>query len=162
MTELSASDWRPYLIAAVAAIAVAGLGAWATQLGPWYYNLKKPTWQPPDWVFGPAWTLIFGLIAISAGLAWEHSPDNIKRAWIVVLFALNGVLNILWSVFFFTLEKPGWALIEVIFLWLSIIVLMVFIAPISAVASWFLSPYLVWVTFAALLNLAIVRLNLTI
>ena len=159
MTLLQVADWRPYLIAAIIALAVAGLGAWATQLGPWYYNLKKPTWQPPDWVFGPAWTLIFALIAVSAALAWEHSPDNLKRIWVVALFAINGLLNILWSVLFFTLKHPNWALLEVIFLWLSIVALIALVMPISTLASWLLVPYLVWVAFAAYLNLSIVRLN---
>jgi tryptophan-rich sensory protein len=153
------SGWLPYLIAAGAAIVVAGLGAWATDLSPWYFRLKKPTWQPPDWVFGPAWTTIFALTAISAGLAWNQAPDSASRGWIIGLFAINGLLNILWSALFFSLKRPDWALIEVVLLWLSILALIVALAFISTVASWLLVPYLVWVTFAAYLNLTIFRLN---
>ncbi len=153
------AGWLPYLVSGTLSIIVAGIGAWATKLGAWYYNLKKPDWQPPDWVFGPAWTLIFGLIALSAGLSWEHSPDNAARSWTVILFAINGVLNVLWSILFFTFRRPDQALLEVTLLWLSIVVLIGFLAPISTLASWLMVPYLLWVTFAAVLNFAIVKLN---
>lgn len=156
---MAAGGWLPYLIAGAVATLVAGLGAWATRLGPWYEQLQKPTWQPPDWAFGPAWTLIFLLTAWSAGLAWKNAPDAAARTLVVALFAANGVLNILWSVLFFTLQRPDWALTEVIFLWLSIVTLIVAVAPLSALAGWLLAPYLLWVGFAAMLNLAIVRLN---
>jgi tryptophan-rich sensory protein len=156
---VESSGWLPYLIAAGVAVAVAGLGVWATDLSPWYFKLKKPPWQPPDWVFGPAWTTIFALAAISAGLAWNQALDGESRGWIVGLFAVNGLLNILWSVLFFSLRRPDWALVEVVPLWLSVLALIVALAPVSALASWLLVPYLVWVAFAAYLNLAIFRLN---
>lgn len=160
---MSESGWLPYLISAIAVIAVAGIGAWATDISTWYFNLKKPSWQPPDWLFGPAWTSIFALVAFSAGYAWNHSADvnadTDVRFWIVLLFAINGVVNILWSVLFFSLKRPRWAMIEVIFLWLSIVVLIVFLWPVSMLAALLLVPYLAWVTFAAILNRTIIQLN---
>jgi translocator protein len=151
--------WLPALAAGSAAIVVAMLGASMTELGPWYYSLRKPDFQPPDWAFGPAWTIIFALAAISAATAWKEAPDEPSREWIIGLFALNGVLNILWSALFFRLHRPDWALVEVAFLWLSILLPIVFFARFSKRASMILIPYLAWVTFAAVLNLEVVRLN---
>jgi translocator protein len=146
--------------AALAAISVGGLGALVTELGPWYYGLHKPSWQPPDWLFGPVWTLIFALAALSGFLALSHSPRHTRTsARILSLFAVNGVLNILWSALFFKLHRPDWALVEVGLLWLSIAALIVVTAPESRLASVLLVPYLVWVTFAAVLNYKIVELN---
>jgi tryptophan-rich sensory protein len=149
----------PILAGAAAAFAVAGVGALITELGPWYYGLRKPSWQPPDWLFGPAWTVIFSLIALAGILAWQRAPDAAARRRVIWFFGLNAALNILWSGLFFRLHRPDWALIEVAFLWLSIVVLIWIPASYSRGASWLLVPYLAWVTFAALLNLAVVRLN---
>lgn len=151
--------WKPVLVAALAAMAVAILGAAATDLSPWYYGLRKPSWQPPGWLFGPAWTLIYGLAALAGVLAWNAARDRARRQRILVLFGLNALLNVLWSVLFFRLQRPDWALAEVVLFWLSILVLMVALWPISQTAIWVLAPYLAWVAFAAALNLAVVRLN---
>jgi tryptophan-rich sensory protein len=151
--------WKPVAVAAIAATLVASLGGLATQLGPWYDGLTKPPWQPPDWLFGPAWTVIFALIAAAGVVAWSAAGDRAARGRVMWLFALNGFLNVLWSVLFFHLQRPDWALVEVIFLWLSILLLIAAVSAISRLAGWLLVPYLAWVTFASILNLAIVRLN---
>ena len=151
--------WKPVIAAALAAAAVASLGAWITDLGPWYQSLRQPAWKPPDALFGPAWTLIFGLAALAGISAWTHAPNRAGRLRVIWLFALNGLLNVLWSLLFFRLQRPDWALAEVGFLWLSIAALMLCFGPYSKAASWLLVPYIAWVTFAAILNLAIVRLN---
>jgi translocator protein len=145
--------------AALWGIAVAGIGAWLTELSPWYYALRKPSWQPPDWLFGPAWSVIFALASLSAFLAWRSAGTDRERVVIVALFAVNGLLNILWSPLFFKFRRPELALVEVPFLWLSILAPIVVLAPISVTSSLLLVPYLIWVSFAAVLNLAIVRLN---
>lgn len=151
--------WTPVAAAAAAAFAVAVLGALVTELGPWYYSLRQPAWKPPDWLFGPAWTLIFACAALAGIAAWRDAPDRRLRAQLVALFAINACLNILWSVLFFRMQRPDWALAEVVLLWLSIAALIVVVTPHSRSAGWLLVPYLAWVTFAALLNLAVVRLN---
>lgn len=150
---------RPVLTAAGSAVVVALLGGAATQIGPWYYGLNKPSWQPPDWLFAPVWTLIYGLTALAGVLAWNRLADREKRLRLLGLFALNALLNVLWSELFFGMRRPDWAMSEVIPFWLSILALVLVVFPISRTAGWALIPYLLWVLFAAVLNLAIVRLN---
>jgi tryptophan-rich sensory protein len=151
--------WKPVLIAAAVAIFIAGLGGTLTDTGPWYQDLRKPPWQPPDWLFAPAWTLIFALATVSAVHAWRNARNREQRESVVGLFALNGFLNVLWSTLFFALRRPDWALIEVVFLWFSILLPVVVFWRRAKPASLYLLPYLAWVAFAAILNLAVVRLN---
>ena len=148
-----------YLVAALCAIALAGAGGLLTEIGPWYRNLRKPSWQPPDWLFGPAWTVILGLAAWSGALAWDAATTPGERTLVATLFGANALFHLLWSPIFFKLKRPDWALGEVVLLWLSLVALIVGLAPISSFASWLIVPYLLWVTFAAWLNLAVVRLN---
>ncbi len=145
--------------AALWGILVAGGGAFLTDLTPWYRNLNKPSWQPPDWLFGPAWSVILTLASISAYLAWRDAPDRGSRILVLVLFAANAFFNLLWSPLFFKLRRPDWALYEVPFLWLSVLAPIILLAPINGTASLLLVPYLIWVSFASFLNLTIVRLN---
>ena len=152
-------SWKPVLIAALVAIFIAVLGGTLTDTGPWYQRLRKPSWQPPDWLFGPAWTLIFALSTASAVHAWRNAQNRAQRDWVIVLFALNGFLNVLWSTLFFALRRPDWALIEVALLWLSILLPIVAFWRFAKPASLYLLPYLVWVSLAAFLNLTVVRLN---
>ena len=157
---LAAADRRrAVLFAALAALAIAGLGALSTDLGPWYQQLKQPSWKPPDVLFGPAWTLIYALAAMAGVRAWEAAPSRSAREWILALFALNAFLNLLWSLLFFRVQRPDWALVEVGFLWASIGLLIVVLGRWSRPAAWLLLPYLAWVTFAARLNWAVVQLN---
>jgi translocator protein len=134
-------------------------GALLTTVGPWYRNLRKPSWNPPDWVFGPAWTMILGAAAWAGVSAWLNAPGFSDQALIIALYAANIILHMAWSPLFFTLRRPDWALMEVPFLWLSVLALMIGLAPYSSIASWLLLPYLLWVGFAAFLNYTIVRMN---
>jgi tryptophan-rich sensory protein len=149
----------PYGVAGGIGAIILGTGGLLTEIGPWYRSLKKPSWQPPDWLFGPAWTLIFGFAAWGAGLAWKLAPGHEWRAIMVALFLVNGALNIVWSLFFFKWRRPDWALIEVVPLWLSILVLIVYLGGVTTQGALLLVPYLAWVSFAAYLNRTIVRLN---
>lgn len=146
----------PWVVAAACVVVVLFLGGLATRLDAWYEGLRKPSWQPPGWLFAPVWTSIGALTAWAAVLGWEATAN---RPLLAGLFAVNGVLNVLWSVLFFQLRRPDWALAEVVPLWLSVLALIVALAPASSFAAWLLVPYLVWVAFAAFLNLVIVRLN---
>lgn len=147
------------IVAALLALTLAGAGGALTEIGPWYRNLKKPSWQPPDWAFGPAWTLILGMAAASGVLAWRNAHDPASHLRIALLFAANFCCHLIWSPLFFKLKRPDWALFEVVFLWLSILALVIGLARYSAAASWLNVPYLAWVTFAAFLNWTIVKLN---
>ena len=149
----------PVAVAALAAVFVAALGASATDVGPWYQALRKPSWQPPDWLFGPVWTLIYGLTALAGVKAWRAAADRHKRERILVLFAANALLNVLWSELFFGLHRPDWALWEAAPFLASIAVLIAAVRPLSRAAARLLVPYLAWVAFATVLNVAVVRLN---
>jgi tryptophan-rich sensory protein len=149
----------PILIAVMVTLVVLGVGGALTDVGPWYRDLRKPSWNPPNWLFGPAWTLILGLAAWAGVSAWLHAPDPGARALILALYGVNIVLHLAWSPLFFNLRRPDWALIEVPFLWLSILALILGLTPISPLCGYLLAPYLAWVSFAAVLNLVIVRLN---
>ncbi len=149
----------PTIVASASAIAVLGVGGALTRIRPWYASLRKPSWQPPGWLFAPAWSVIGGLTAWAGVVAWESLRSSRERSVLLALFALNGVLNICWSLLFFNRERPDWALWEVVLLWLSILALIVDTATRAPKAAWLLAPYLAWVSFAAFLNLIIVRLN---
>lgn len=151
--------WPEILVAAGAVLVAAIAGGLMTDVGPWYESLRFPRIRPPNWLFGPAWTLIFALIATSAVLAWDAAPDSSARMTLLVLFGLNLLLNVGWSPLFFKLRRPDWALIEIIPFWLSILALIVVIAPFSGRAALCLAPYLAWVTFAGWLNARVVQLN---
>ena len=169
MTAFASTRSRAIAIAAASALAVAGLGALTTDLGSWYAELREPAWKPPDLLFGPAWTLIFACTAAAGVVAWSRRrttgrghdalADRREREWMLVAFALNATLNLVWSLLFFRLHRPDWAFAEVIALWLSIVLLIVLVGRRSTAAGWLLAPYLAWVSFAALLNHAVVRLN---
>lgn len=159
MTGTNTARLRAVLTAALAAATVAVIGGTLTDLGPWYHGLAKPAWQPPGAAFGIIWTIIFALTAISGSLAWQKAPSPATREWILGLFALNGFLNIFWSLLFFRLRHPDWALFEVLALWTSVALLMAFTARLSWAACLMLAPYLCWVSVAGALNYEIVRLN---
>lgn len=149
---------RAVIVAALAALGVALLGGLATDLGDWYVQLKQPPWKPPDALFGPAWTLIFALTALAGVMAWRRAGARL-RSGLLIVFALNGFLNVLWSLLFFRLRRPDWAFAEVTFLWASILLMMVVCWRCSRRSALLLLPYLAWVAFAAMLNLEVVRLN---
>jgi translocator protein len=140
-------------------VLVALLGGVITQLGPWYEGLKKPSWQPPGPAFGIIWSAIYLLTASSAVLAWRTTSNGDDGRKLIALFGINCVLNLMWSFLFFQLQRPDWALYQVGVFWISILALIIFIWPRSKFASLLLLPYIVWVSIASFLNLAVVQLN---
>jgi translocator protein len=152
-------NWLPALIAAGGVIAMAMIGGWLTEIGPWYGSLKFPSWKPPNWAFGPIWTVILTLAAVAIVIAWRGAPDGTARLWLALLLLANGALNILWNYLFFTMRRPDLAFIEVIALWLSILAIILFVARFSTTAALLFAPYLIWVGIAAVLNRSIVQLN---
>jgi translocator protein len=146
-------------VAIVIALATIGLGRVFTDLGPWYFALKMPRWQPPGPAFGIIWSIIYTLATISGVMVWRSVHNRRDGAALLGVFGVNIALNLLWSYIFFIIKRPDWAVSMVWVFWLSILALMVFIWPKHKLASALLTPYLVWVAIASFLNLAVVQLN---
>jgi len=150
------------LLASLAVVlAAGGIGSLATTnaIPTWYRSLAKPSFNPPDWLFGPAWTLLYLLMAVAAFLIWKQGLNaaGVKLALGAFLFQL--VLNSLWSVFFFGMRSPLAGLVDIIVLWMAIVATIVLFFRVSSPAGILLLPYLAWVTFAAVLNAVIYCLN---
>ena len=156
--QADSSSKKPIYIAILLSLLVGGLGGAATEIGPWYFQLQKPSWQPPDWLFGPAWTTIYILTSIAGVKAWRRA-DEVQRRYFLGALLLNLVLNLLWSLIFFTSQRPDIALLEVVPLWLSILLMVLLVRSYSPVSSLLMLPYLGWVAFATYLNWTIVKLN---
>ena len=149
----------PAAVAAIAAVLVVALGTTITDLGPWYQALEKPAWQPPDEAFPIGWTLIYAFNTAAIVTLWLAARTARMADTVISLFAFSAFLNITWSMLFFRMQRPDWAFIEVLLLWLTILALVVYSARISRPAAALFTPYLVWMTFAAASNWAIVELN---
>ena len=124
----------------------------------WYRALKKPSWNPPDWVFGAGWSVLYLMIAVSGWLVWENASDS-QLLIPMAAYAIQLILNAVWSGLFFGLKNPALALFELVLLWLAILANILLFHPVSSLAAWLLVPYLLWVTFAGALNTAVWRLN---
>ena len=159
MSNMGRAWLFPVLIAGFVALMVAFVGMTITDIGPWYHGLTQPRWAPPEAAYGVAWTAIYALTAIAGVTAWLATPTWREKEWLIGLFALNGFLNVLWSLLFFRFHRPDLAQIEVIFLWLSVAALILVIWRRSMVGALLLVPYLMWVTFAGYLNMTVVQLN---
>ena len=126
--------------------------------GAWYDSLSKPSWTPPDWLFPVAWSVLYVMIAVSAWLVWREA-GLAGAAVPLAVWGVQLVLNAAWSWIFFGLRRMDLAFAEVVGLWLSIAACIVLFAPISPTAAALMAPYLVWVSFAAALNLAVWQRN---
>ncbi|WP_404372823.1 TspO/MBR family protein [Sphingomonas sp. MMS24-J45] len=149
----------PVLIGGFAAIAVAGMGTTITEMGPWYATLVQPRWAPPEIGYSIAWTLIYLFTGLAAITGWRAMPTRQRGDWIVGLFALSGFLNILWSLLFFHVHRPDWALACIVPLWMAIMLWIYIVWPRSTAAGLLLLPYLACVTFAGYHTMMIVKLN---
>ena len=127
--------------------------------GDWYGRLRKPSFTPPGWLFGPVWTLLYTGMGLSAWLVWRTPRRRAARRWALAVFAVQLLLNAAWPGVFFGLHLPGPAFGEILVLWAAAAATMVLFFRLSAPAGWLMVPYLVWLTFAAVLNGAIWRLN---
>ena len=154
----------------------------AEAIPTWYQSIIKPAFNPPSWIFGPVWTILYVLMGVSLYLVWKNdwkvlNPVLVpsKKVWnrwsesfwvgawqkqnVIAIFAIQYVLNILWSYVFFGLRMPGLAFFEILALWVSIIYLIINFYRISKPAAWILIPYIFWVSFAVYLNYSIWALN---
>lgn len=139
----------------------AGLGSAATTqaITTWYPTIAKPSWNPPNAVFAPVWTTLFLLMSIAAWRAWRAAPTPAAAGQTLALYGAQLVLNVLWSVLFFTLHRPGLALIEIVLFLALLVTLQVRFARTDRLAGLLWSPYVVWVGFATVLNGTIWWLN---
>jgi benzodiazapine receptor len=129
------------------------------KIATWYTTLRKPVFQPPNWLFGPAWTTLFLLMGIALFLVWNKGLPFASIRTAIIFFVVQFALNILWNVLFFGLQSPLAGLIEISVLWVSILLTIIYFWQISPPAGILLLPYIGWVSFATLLNAAIVYLN---
>ena len=123
--------------------------------GTWYEDLHKPSWNPPAWLFGPAWTLLYTLMAVAAWLVWKR----VGFSWPLVLYFVQLALNAAWTPIFFGAHQLGWALIEIVLMWVTILLTLLSFRRVNPTAGWLFVPYLVWVSFATCLNFTLWRLN---
>ena len=140
--------------------AAAGIGNLFTapQIPGWYAKLAKPDWTPPSWLFGPVWSLLYLMMAVAAWLVWRRGELSRNKLPLIVFF-IQLALNTLWSVLFFGLQQPGYAAIEIVALLLAIGATAILFARRSPLAAALLVPYLLWVSFATALNIAIWSMN---
>jgi benzodiazapine receptor len=125
----------------------------------WYATLSKPSFTPPDWLFGPVWTILYLLMAISAFIVWQKGLANTAVKIALILYLIQLILNALWSVIFFGLKLPLPAFIETLLLWSAIVFTILAFARVSMLSALLLIPYILWVSFAAVLNFFIWFLN---
>ena len=153
MAALSLAGWIALSLAAGAAGAIASADA-----REFYAALERPAWAPPGWLFGPVWTLLYLLMAIAAWLVWRAPPTPFRRPGLV-LFAMQLVLNALWTWIFFYWRSGAWAFAEIAVLWAAIAALIVCFRKVRPLAAWLLAPYLAWVAFAAALTWSVWQRN---
>jgi len=139
--------------------AIGSLGALATtpNITSWYATLTKPSFSPPNWLFAPAWGILYALMGIALYLVWESNKKNKKTAYAV--FSAQLALNLAWSVIFFGFHAMTAAFVEIVVMWVLILLTILSFRKISKAAAYLLIPYILWVTFASTLNLAVVILN---
>jgi tryptophan-rich sensory protein len=139
--------------------AIAGIGGWVTagSVDGWYRTLAKPSFNPPAWIFGPVWTALYVLMAVAAWRVWRQFGSVRHPA--LLLYALQLALNLAWSILFFGLHRPGWALADLLSLLAAVIATMILFGRIDRWAGLCFVPYAMWVAFAGLLNAMIWRLN---
>jgi len=126
--------------------------------GAWYVSLDKPSWNPPNAIFAPVWSVLYVLMGVAAWLVWRKVGFSVAGV-ALVLFIVQLVLNAVWSYLFFGLHRPDLAFVDIVALWAAILVVMILFWRVDWVAGGLMAPYLVWVGFASFLNFAIWRLN---
>lgn len=154
------SKWLSLVVFFFICICVEFLGGWwtASSVLTWYPNLIKPSFNPPSWLFGPVWTILYFMIAIAGWLIYIQ-PESKNRTRGLWIYSIQLILNLLWSYFFFFLHSPLLGLIDISFLFLSILGTIFTFYPLSKPAAWLLVPYFLWTGFALILNTTLFLLN---
>ena len=144
----------------VLTLGLGGAGGYFTvnEIKSWFVTLNKPSFNPPNYLFGPIWSLLYFLMGISLYLIWQQ-PRSSQRKQAITIFLIQFALNVSWSFIFFKQHQILWALVDIIALWLFILITILSFAKLNKTAAWLLVPYISWVSFATLLNAAIWLLN---
>jgi len=153
-------ETKKFFISLFISFVASALGSYFTfpSIRSWYALLNKPSFNPPNWIFGPIWTILYLMMAISFYIVWrKRNLNKITRE--STLYFIQLFLNSIWSVLFFGLKKPLFAFVDIIFLWFFILFTVIFFYKKSKLAAYLLVPYLLWVSFASILNFWIVVLN---
>lgn len=152
-------NWVLLIILIIVCNLIGSIGAlWTSPDGAWYKSIRKPSFNPPGWIFGPVWTLLFTLMGIALYLVW-NSPDSKIRTIALILFGVQFIFNVLWSYLFFGLNNPLYSLIEIFVLLIFIIATGTYFYFTSKLAGYLFIPYFLWVSFASFLNYSIWNLN---
>lgn len=130
-----------------------------TSVDTWYSTIKKPGFNPPNWIFGPVWIVLFVMMAVALYLVWISGTGTGNKNLAITVFMVQLGLNILWSYLFFYFKSPGWGVVEIIVLWIFILITILLFLPVSRWAGYLMIPYFLWVTFASVLNFSIWHLN---
>ncbi len=148
------------ILCIVVCLLVGGIsgGLTASAIPTWYPTLQKPSWNPPNWLFGPVWTLLYILMGIAAARLWD-SPSSPTKTMALTLFGVQLFLNFMWSILFFNYHVLGIAFAEIILFWGLLLVSIITFAKIDKTSAWLFVPYISWVSFASILNFAIWQLN---
>jgi tryptophan-rich sensory protein len=133
--------------------------ATSSSVSTWYLTLEKPSWNPPSWLFGPVWTLLYILMGVAVWLVWRAGFDTPGVRGALILFGVQLLFNLAWSFVFFGMRQVGWALVEIIATWVLILATLLAFYQLRPAAGWLLVPYQLWVTFATALNATIWWLN---
>ena len=149
--------WLGLTVCLVVCFSAASMGALFLP-GAWYAGLNKPSWNPPGWVFGPVWSALYTMMAVAAWLVWQRGGFVAQR-WALTWFIIQLALNAAWTSLFFGLHLPSVAFGEMLLLWAAIVATLRAFFKVNGLAGWLLAPYLAWVSFAAVLNFTIWRLN---
>ena len=154
-------DIKKLLFSLALCLSAGGIGSYFTMpsIGTWYAFLEKPVFTPPNWIFGPVWTLLYIMMGIAFYLIWKKEANDVVKSTAVTLYIVQLALNFLWSFVFFYAQQPGWALVNIILMWIFIFLTILWFGKISSLSAWLLVPYICWVSFATVLNFAIWKLN---
>ena len=150
------------LVSVIVCLAAGFIGSIFTNasIPTWYAALKKPSFAPPNWVFAPVWTALFVLMGIAAYLVWRHGLNTPIVKTALIIFIVQLIFNMLWSLVFFALKSPLFGFVVIIILWFLILATIIYFSNVSKLAGILLVPYIAWVSFATILNFMLWRLNI--
>ena len=148
------------LLSALLCLAIGGLSGFATTdaITGWYANIQKPSFNPPNWIFGPVWTVLYIMMGVALGSIWSETT-KLSKSKAYTFFFVQLVLNGIWSIIFFAMENPPLAMVDILLLLIFIVLTIKAFLPINKAAAYLLIPYLLWVSFASVLNASIWYLN---